>query len=321
MGTEKILITGASGFIGSNLSKYYSSKGNNVLNIDFKSPADAISGEIAWKNADITNIEQLTQIITEFQPDYILHFAARTDLGGKTLEDYNANTTGTENLILAAREAKNLKRIIFTSSMLVCGPGHIPKHPLEYAPTTVYGESKVEMEKIIRKYNHPYSWAIVRPTSIWGPGFGVPYRDFFDLVIKHSYFHIGNKASTKTYGYIGNVIYQVDSILNAPKEDIHEQVFYLGDYEPTNIQIWANEIAEQLQYQIKTIPYPLVKCAAFAGDFLKLVGLPFPMSSFRLKNMTTKNIVDLSNMKHIAPNLPFNRIEGIRQTLNWLKNN
>ena len=319
MGTGKILITGASGFIGSNLLKYYHSKGNNVLNIDLKSPSEAINGEIAWKNIDITNFERLAQTITDFQPDYILHFAARTDLGGKTLADYSANTIGTENLILAAREVKNLKRIIFTSSMLVCGPGHIPKHPLEYAPTTIYGDSKVEMEKIIWKYDHHYSWAIVRPTSIWGPGFGIPYRNFFDMVINRSYFHIGNKASTKTYGYIGNVTYQVDSILNAPEGNINKQVFYLGDYESTNIKIWADEIAEQLKYKIKTIPFPLMKCLAIGGDLLKKLGISFPMTSFRLKNMTTDNVVDLSNMKEIAPNLPYSRVEGIRKTINWLK--
>ncbi|MBN1969108.1 MAG: NAD(P)-dependent oxidoreductase [Candidatus Delongbacteria bacterium] len=317
---KKILITGASGFIGSNLQKYSLQKGFKILNIDLTKPSFQKVGEY-WAKIDITDFNKLAKATKDFQPDYILHFAARTDLDGNTAEDYNANTLGTENLIKAAQGVKNLKRVIFTSSMLVCGPGHIPKHPLEYAPTTVYGESKVEMEKIIRRYTHHYSWAIVRPTSIWGPGFGVPYRNFFDMVINHSYFHIGNKAGTKTYGYIGNLIYQVDSILNAPTEEINEQVFYLGDYEPTNIKIWADEIAEQLHYKIKTIPYPIIKCAAFAGDIFKRIGIAFPMSSFRLKNMTTDNIIDLKNTQKIAPNLPFNRIEGIKQTLNWLKDN
>ncbi|WP_372774350.1 NAD-dependent epimerase/dehydratase family protein [Mangrovibacterium sp.] len=320
MNLKKILITGSSGFIGSNLSNYYITQGAELLNLDSKEPIS--SGSIKhWKKVDLTDLNKLSRVISEFQPDYILHFAARTDLDGNTAEDYNANTLGTENLIKAAQGVKNLKRVIFTSSMLVCGPGHIPTHPLEYAPTTVYGESKVEMEKIIRRYTHHYSWAIVRPTSIWGPGFGVPYRNFFDMVINHSYFHIGDKAGTKTYGYIGNLMYQVDSILNAPTEEINEQVFYLGDYEPTNIKIWADEIAKQLHYKIKTIPYPIIKCAAFAGDFFKRIGIAFPMSSFRLKNMTTDNIVDLSNTQKIAPNLPFNKTEGIKQTLNWLKEN
>ena len=314
----RILITGVSGFIGSCLYEYFSNKGYEVLGIDCKQPNQL--GKIKlWRKIDITKYDELLNCISSFSPDFILHLAARTDLNGKTLNDYSANTIGTENLIKVANSIENIKSVIFTSSMLVCGPGYMPKHPLDYRPTTVYGESKVEMERIIRKYSHHYTWAIVRPTSIWGPGFGTPYRDFFDLVVKHSYFHIGNKASTKTYGYVGNVIYQIDSILNTSPDKINEQVFYLGEYVPTNIKIWADEIAEQLQYKIKTIPFSIIKCAALTGDLMKFIGISFPMSSFRLKNMTTDNVVDLSNTMRIAPQLPYTRVEGIKKTLDWLK--
>lgn len=55
------------------------------------------------------------------------------------------------------------------------------------------------------------------------------------------------------------------------------------------------------------------------GDLLKIIGISFPMTSFRLKNMTTDNIIDLSATYKIAPNPPFTRIEGIKETLQWLK--
>jgi len=251
----------------------------------------------------------------------VIHLAARTDLNGKNLNDYNTNTVGTQNLIEILNQTPSVKRVIFTSSMLVCNPGYIPKHPTDYAPSTIYGESKVLMEKIIRESKHNYEWVIGRPTSIWGPGFGEPYRNFFDMLINKRYFHIGSKSSTKTYGYVENLIYQIDSIVNAPVEKIQGNVFYLGDYDPINIHAWANEIASEIEITIKTVPYHLIKLAAFGGDVLKLLGIEFPMTSFRLKNMTTNNVVDLSNTKEIAPNLPYSRIEGVRTTLNWLKNN
>jgi nucleoside-diphosphate-sugar epimerase len=176
------------------------------------------------------------------------------------------------------------------------------------------------MEKIIQESSHNYEWAIVRPTSIWGPYFGEPYRNFFDMVIKKKYYHFGNKTYTKTYGYIENLIYQIDEVLNAPKNKVQSNVFYLGDYEPTNINNWANEIAEELHISIKTIPFPVIKFAAIVGDILKLFGIKFPMTSFRLKNMTTNNVLDLSNTKEIAQSLPFSRIDGIKKTLNWIEN-
>jgi nucleoside-diphosphate-sugar epimerase len=203
--------------------------------------------------------------------------------------------------------------------MLVCKPGYQPKSPTDFAPSTIYGESKVKMEEIIRSENPGYEWTIVRPTSIWGPGFGVPYRNFFDMVMARRYFHIGNSACTKTYGYIGNVVAQIDAILNAPVDKTNHQVFYLGDYKPTNITEWADEIGKVLDIKIRTVPYSLVKLLAYTGDILKFAGVNFPMTSFRLQNMTTDNIVDLSNMKAILPQLPFSRIEGIKQTLAWIK--
>ncbi len=314
---DRIIITGGSGFIGSNLFQYYLDQGFTLLNIDLNPPKSDLLKKY-WKKIDITSFEEFEKAVLDFSPDYIIHLAARTDLDGKTIDDYSANTIGTENLLEICKKLPALKRVLFTSSMLVCTPGYIPKHSSDYSPATVYGESKVNMEKMIKNETLDCEWAIVRPTSIWGPGFGIPYRNFFDMVIKHAYFHIGNRGCTKTYGYIGNVIYQIDTILNAPKKDIQEQIFYLGDYKATNIRIWADEIAKQLEYKIKTVPFFIIKGAAIFGDILKLGGISFPMSSFRLKNMTTDNVVDLSNTQQVAPNLPFDRIEGIKQTLNWL---
>lgn len=312
---SKILITGSSGFIGTNLSHYYNELGYDVLNID------KICAHNVFNQIDLLDYEKLKSKVCKFNPDYIIHLAARTDLKGKSLDEYSSNTQGTLNLIRVCNQLPNLKRVLFTSSMLVCKPGYIPKHSTDYSASTIYGESKVEMEKIIRREELNFDWAIVRPTSIWGPGFGVPYRNFFDIVIKKRYFHIGKKSSTKTYGYIDNVIYQIDSILNAPSDKVNEQVFYLGDYQPTNIEEWANEIGSELSIKIKTVPFSIVKLAALGGDILKVIGINFPMTSFRLKNMTTDNIVDLSNTKYIAPNLPCTRIEGVQQTLKWMNQN
>ena len=63
----------------------------------------------------------------------------------------------------------------------------------------------------------------------------------------------------------------------------------------------------------------MICCAAFAGDMLKKVDIKFPMTSFRLKNMTTDNVVSLENTKAIVGKLKFDRIQGIEETLDWLK--
>lgn len=315
----KIAVTGGSGFIGTNLLVDLLKKNHEIINIDIVSPPiNALKTKT--EICDICDKERLSQIIKSFAPDYIVHLAARTDLNGKTIEDYDVNISGTKNVVDIASDLPGLKKLLVTSSMLVCKAGYQPKHSEDYCPTTLYGESKVETERITRDINPACDWAFLRPTSIWGPWFKVPYRNFFDMVLSHKYFHIGHKSCTKTYGYIGNAIYQIEQLLFIDTSSNSDKVYYLGD-EPTNIEEWANEIATANNQKILRLPFSLFKVVALLGDGLKKIGISFPMTSFRLKNMSTDNIIDLKNTDQIAPNRPFTRIEGIKTTLDWLKHN
>jgi nucleoside-diphosphate-sugar epimerase len=239
-------------------------------------------------------------------------------LDGKSISDYSVNTTGTENIMKIAQNLPRLKKIIVTSTQLVCVSGYKPRNQFDYCPTTIYGESKVIAEKTVWSNKPGCDWAIIRPTSIWGPWFDIPYKNFFDMVISGRYFHIGNKSSTKTYGYIGNAAYQIKKILLSDTSSEDNKVFYIGDYIPVNIEKWANEIADELNSKIIRIPYCFICFAAILGDLLKKMGISFPMTTFRLKNMTTNNIVDLSSTAKIASELPYTREQGIKKTLEWL---
>ena len=313
----KILITGASGFIGTNLLESLCGD-YEVINVDFNTPKnEKYIGY--WRNVDIVDFKSLQKVVADFAPDYIVHLAARTDLDGKTLEDYNANTVGVENILKVAGELPNLKKIIITSSMLVCKAGYMPKSQYDYNPTTVYGESKVCTERITWDNQPKCDWAIVRPTSIWGPWFGVPYRNFFDMVKAKMYFHIGHRSCSKTYGYVENAVYQIKQILFNETLDMENKVFYLGDRPAIYIEEWAEQIAGQLGHKVLRFPYWLIRCAAWFGDVVGKLGVHFPMTSFRLKNMTTDNIINVDNTYQIAPNPPVDRVEGIKRTLKWME--
>lgn len=315
---EKILVTGGSGFIGTNLIDYLLSETTYIVkNIDIKQPL-LKKHEPYWQQIDLREKNKLIAAIVSFQPNYVIHLGARTDLNGISLQDYDTNIVGVKHLLEALQKCNNLKRSIFASSMYVCKPGYQPKHFEDYAPHTLYGESKVETERIIKSAKLAYTWSIIRPTSIWGPWFGEPYNNFFKIVLKGMYFHMGKRACKKTYGYIDNTIYQIMSILRADKKDIHKKVYYLGDYNPYDITEWANEIAKQSGIKIYTIPFLCFKVMAWIGDTLKTIGIKFPMTSFRLHNMTTNNIHNLDPIKEIAPKLPISRREGTKKTLLWI---
>lgn len=314
-----ILITGASGFIGTNLLEYFISKGYVVLNVDLNPPKIKQRIDV-WKKVDICDYKSFKTVVHQFKPDYILHLAARTDLYGKTLDDYSANILGVENLLKIVKDLPFLKKIIITSSKFVTRNGYSIKNQYDYCPHTKYGESKVLTEKQIWNNKPSCDWCIIRPTSIWGPWFGVPYRNFFDMIMKRTYFHIGKTKCYKTYGYVGNSIYQIEQLLFSETLDENNKVFYIGDNPAYEINDWADEIAGELGIKIFTLPLWLVKSLALFGDLLGIFGIHFPMQSFRFKNMTNDGINNLENTYKIAPDVPYTRIEGIKSTLFWLQN-
>ncbi|MGE6356510.1 NAD-dependent epimerase/dehydratase family protein [Flavobacterium sp. NPDC079362] len=313
----KFLITGGSGFIGTNLITKLLNDNHQVVSIDSKEPKLKEHNKI-YQKVNLCNREELESVILSYDPAYVIHLGARTDLNGKTLEDYDANIGGVENLLYVLDKLKNLKKVIFASSMYVCRPGYVPQDFNDFAPHTIYGESKVLTEKTITNWNPEYTWTIVRPTSIWGRYFDEPYNLFFKIVLSGKYFHMGSKACKKTYGYIDNFIYQLLSIITSEKDQVDQKIFYLGDYEPYDITSWADEIAATKSIKIHNVPYSVFVMTALFGDCLKLIRIKFPMTSFRLKNMTTDNFFDLSEIKKLAPHLPVSRSKGTKITVDWM---
>ncbi|MFT3748930.1 MAG: NAD(P)-dependent oxidoreductase [Agriterribacter sp.] len=315
----KILVTGGSGFIGTNVVQYYLDKQINVVSID-KNPPRNRNHITNWVNIDLLNEEKTIAVIERIKPTHVIHLAARTDLNGDSPEDYAINTKGTFNLVTALSKITTVQKVIFASSMLVCRVGYIPTNDEDYCPSNTYGESKKQMEILLRKAELPYEWIIIRPTSIWGPWFDTPYRDFFDKVYQRKYFNIKNKACTKTYGFVLNSAYQIDKLLNAKTPQ--SAMYYIGDKPPINISIWADEIAGKLgNSKFISVPYYIFKFAALFGDLLKKAGINFPMTSFRLKNMTTNNILPLDNTYAVTGQPPYNRDKAIDITLKWLNFN
>ena len=315
---KKYLVTGGSGFIGTNFVDALLKEGISVLNLDASKPLNA-EHTSCWKQCDILDYTFLESEIVKFDPDIIVHFAAVTDLNGTTAEYYSANTRGTQNVIDIARKLTNLKKVIFTSSMYVCRPGYIPKNYDDFNPHTVYGESKVEGEKLVKSIKDvKFQWVIIRPTSIWCPWFGIPYIDFFNIVYKGRYFDFG-RTCTKTYGFVDNAVFQIRKLIET--DNIHGRTFYIGDFPPIQISEWANEISLEMgKGPIRKIPFFVMRVAATAGDVLSRLKVKFPITSFRLSNMTTNNILPLEDLNELTGPPPVTRLDGVKKTIAWLVN-
>lgn len=320
MTSKKIVITGGSGFIGINAVEYYRRMNWSVLNIDIRKPRNVAHAD-RWVECDILDLKQYQQVAQEFDPDYFLHLAARTDLHEKrTIDGYAANTLGVQNTIRAANACRNLKRIVFASSRMVCKIGYQPKHDSDYCPPNLYGKSKVIGEQYVKENKLTSEWTIVRPTSIWGPWFDVPYRNFFDMIQKGLYFNPGGVDPLKSFGFVENTIYQLHQLLNARSEFVTGRVFYVCDYPPLRLSEWSELIRRQMRKKpIPTIPFWMLKSAAFIGDTLSLFGFRnAPLSSFRLNNLVTTMVHDTRDLEQICGTLPYSLEEGVRKTVKWL---
>lgn len=142
-----ILITGGSGFIGTNLVEHYRAHGHEVTNLDVVPPRDRQHID-HWKRVDLLDRALLARAVAEVDPEIVYHVAARTDLHGTSIREYKANTEGVANLIDALRGTRRLRLAVFASSMLVCRIGYHPNDEFDYCPSTAYGESKVTGENL-----------------------------------------------------------------------------------------------------------------------------------------------------------------------------
>ena len=315
---RRILITGSSGFIGTNVAELYAAKGEQIACVDWHPPQNQ-AHRPHFHHIDIMEREALLQLFRDFQPTHLIHLAARTDLNGRSVNDYEVNWRGTTNLVAAVANCPSLERVIFTSSMLVCRPGYPPIDARDTCPTTPYGESKVLMEQKIFDAALNVPWVIIRPTSIWGPWFGEPYRNFFDHVVGRRFFAIDAPMAKKTFGYVGNAVQQIDALLTVDRALVDGKLFYIGDDPALAVDAFADRIRARLGREpASRLPTYALSILARVGDVATSLGLPFPMSSFRLRNMLHDNLQDVLPVSKLVQSTPVGLDEAIDETLRWM---
>ena len=170
-----ILVTGATGYIGSHTCVELQNNGYNVIGIDnfsnsskdvLKKISMITNKEIKFYEGDLLDKEILKKIFNENQIDAVIHFAGLKAVGEsvkKPLLYYNNNLGSTINLLEVMNEF-NCKKIVFSSSATVYGEQEIPKYDetmKKQTPSSPYGKTKDMIEEILKDmYNSDNSWTI-----------------------------------------------------------------------------------------------------------------------------------------------------------------
>jgi GlcNAc-P-P-Und epimerase len=313
-------LTGASGFIGTNLISTLLDCGWRVINYDSAPPLNS-AHRPNHREGNILNTAALLPALRDARPDVVIHLAARTDCRQKiTIDAYRTNTEGTQNVLDAIKRTASVKRAIITSSQYVCGPGRLPTSDTDYFPNTTYGASKVLTEKLTRSANLPCAWVLIRPVNIWGPYHMRYAREFWEVVRRGWYFHPNLRSPVRCYGYAGNVTWQIQRLLDLPDASVHGKVFYLGD-RPATIDRWVFGFHRAIRgVEPRRLPTAALHVLALAGDAIAAVtGRPFFLTSSRLRSMTQDYLVENAETFRVLGEPPWSLDQGISQTVDWLK--
>lgn len=315
----RLLVTGGSGFIGTNFMARAIEQGHTVLNVDWSPPLDPRQ-KAYWREWNLMDVPATRAILDEFKPTHIVHLAARTDTEIQDdMDAYQQNHEGTRRFLAEVRNTPSVQRLVVTSTQFVCEAGYQPKHDQDYKPFTLYGETKRLTEQYTREAGLQCTWSIIRPTTIWGP-WSLRYRDvMFKVMSKGLYFHPGRAKVVRSYGYVGNVVWQIERILTADPAIVQGKVFYVGD-QPIDLKLWVEAVSRELTGKpVRYIPTFLVRSLALTGDVLKAVRIPFPITSGRYRSMTSDYITPMDGTIAALGEAPYRLEEAMQRTIRWYR--
>lgn len=337
-----ILITGASGFIGSFIVEEGLAQGYQVwAGIRHSSSKKYLTDpRIRFIELDFNNPEKLEQQLTAHQKefgawDYIVHAAGATKCLHK--EDFfRTNYEGTRIFVNTLRQLNMVPRqFIFVSSLSVYGAirenAVTPKGNGKWIyapireedtphPNTAYGQSKLQAEEYIKSLpGFPY--VILRPTGVYGPR----EKDYFLMaqsIKQHSDFAVGYRPQEITFVYVQDL---VDAIFCAIRSGVTQRAYFISDGQVYHSQDFSDLIQKELGIRwlirIKA-PVFLLKIICSVSEALsKMTGKASTLNGDKFHILCQRNWqCDIEPArKEIGYEPRVLLPEGVKRTITWYK--
>jgi len=179
LSSERVLVTGGAGFIGSHIVDALVAQGHTVSVVDnlLKGKRENLHPTAHFHQVDIRDADALARVFSAERPQVIIHQAALADVRGSLVDPtgYAAtNIVGTLNLLEAARAIGTVRKFLFASTggAVYGDPAELPateKCPV--GPLDPYGASKLACEVYIATYHHNYGlgYCLLRYGNVYGP--------------------------------------------------------------------------------------------------------------------------------------------------------
>jgi len=328
----KVLVTGATGFIGSHLVEKLVDKGYDVKALVRSKETGKTKEESLnlLKNlnvkiiyGDLLELDSLKKAVKDV--DRVFHLAAIArpmKIPDKLY--FEVNEQGTRNLLNACMKNKKIKKIIIMSSISAVGPtrnGNPVNEKTGCKPEETYGWSKLAQERVAIKYFEKYKLPIVllRPPMVFGP------RDYEMLrlfrVINTRFFPIDGKEKGIEFLYVKNL---VDVCLLTMKNGKNGEKYHISNGEHYSINDIVKAISKSEKKKILPIKFPNVVFVG-GGYIFEILGNFFnfhpPFKHDTCKWMTKKVwYSDISKAKRELKYSPkFSLEKGVKETVKYYK--
>lgn len=304
----KIVVTGATGFVGSNVVNRLKRHGDITVLARNISKAKVLFGNAVKIYAgDVLNYQSLLNAFGG--QDVIVHIAGLIK-SFDVNRFYDVNTIGTRNVAKAARNA-GVKRVIYLSSLAARGPAET------MSPVSNYGASKLKGELEILRYINDYDIKILRPPIIYGPN----ETDLF-LMFKAAKFGILPIMKNKYFSFI-YVKDLADAIYNLIFLKIDKpSIYHISDGNAYSWQTVADAIFSSMNIKGRMIKisYPIVNFLSLFSYFMK-DNAPFTLDKLG-EIAADKWTCDYDKLKKDTGFLPENDINlGFQKTVEWYRSN
>ena len=327
----KILITGASGFIGSFIVEEALKQGFDTWAAVRKSSSKAYLQDerINFIELNLSSKEQLVSQLRDHQFDYVVHAAGVTKCLNKA-DFRRINTEGTKNLIDALLEVgMPLKRFVFISSLSIFGaikeqqPYDEIRETDTPRPNTAYGKSKLEAEQYLASLGARLPYIILRPTGVYGPR----EKDYFIMaksIKQHSDFAVGYKRQDITFVYVQDV---VQAVFLALTRGENGRKFFLSDGQVYQSTTFSDLIHEELgrPWWIRiTAPVWVLRVITFFGEYVgRLTGKVTALNNDKFNILKQRNwrcdIQPAIDELGFQPR--YDLKQGVKETIKWYKDN
>jgi len=320
----KVLITGASGFIGGQLRDALLRAGNDVVAI--RRPGSPPSKAGRSVEADYARVADLERVVASEKPDYVLHVAGVTK--GTSYEDFRSgNVMPTRNLLAAVRrEHPDAKRFVMVSSSTSYGPSATsapqreenPPRPIEH-----YGTSKLEAERVVEAESGQVAWTIVRPCAVYGPGDGDHFALFQGAVLGVNLFY-GNRDRLMSWIYVDDCVRGIlESAVHA--DSAGKGYFLTNDVQLTWDQ-FQTEIALAVGHRVRTVDLPeqLMWASALAGEIATRIDKKPRLMNLQKARLGVQEAWTCSGdaaRRDFGFSATVTLAEGIRRTHEWYSDN